>query len=113
MDRAEARQLLDGELERMRRLSYADLRVQMPRVTGVYRFLGATAWLERGGETPRHHEVLGPSGTRYMLEVALTWEDEPEGNIHVSVSIDDGKPGFAWLVSDGFVISPNGQLSDG
>lgn len=61
-------------------------------------------------EHPDTREVVGPSGKKYQVEVASFWDDGPNGNLRVSVSIDD----FGWRafmpLSWAFIIAPDGSL---
>lgn len=40
---------------------------------------------------PMAYEIPGRSGVRYQFEVEVFWDDEPEGNLRVIVTADDGK----------------------
>lgn len=71
MDTNEAVALLDAELEKYRRIEYADL---VPKV---------------GHE--EFPEVVGASGTTYQNEIQVFWDGKPNGDIRVLGSIDDGR----------------------
>ena len=57
-------------------------------------------------------EAVGPSGTRYQLEVEAVWDDRKGNNLRVFVEIDDGGPSaFHPLVTD-FIVAPDGRFVD-
>jgi len=90
MDKAEARGLLEEQIERLRKLSYGDLRERL-----------------NGQET---FELRGPSGKTYQVEVQAFWEGSRDQNLRLMVSIDDGGwRAFAPLSSD-FIIAPDGSF---
>jgi hypothetical protein len=92
MDKKEARSLLAEHLARYRSRSYAEL----------------SAWArERRIDTP---EAVGPSGTRYQIEVQFFWDDKPEGDVRVCAAIDDGGIRAFLPLSDSFILSPAGKF---
>ncbi len=78
MDREEALGLLNAKLEDYRKMSYADL------VTRI------------GDEEVV--EVTGASGTEYQIEVHVTWDQKPNGDLRVMGTID--KVGRGYLDTD-------------
>jgi len=92
MDKEESAQIAKLILDELRRETYQELR----------RFTL---------EHPDARAVVGPSGKRYQAEVAAFWDDRPNGNLRVSVSIDD----FGWRafmpLSWGFIMAPDGSLA--
>ncbi len=90
MNRDEALAILERELERYRRLPYAELLALTDE--GLY------------------HEVAGASGVTYRVSIEAFWDDEPGGDLRVSGAVDDGGwRAFAPLVSD-FIVSPDGSF---
>ena len=89
MNKPEARQLLAAKLTELRRQSYSDL----------LRFM-----------EPEGLEVAGPSGVTYQLEVEAFWDDEPQRNLRVTVSIDDGGWRAFIPLTDDFIIAPDGSF---
>ena len=107
MDKVEAREIVACELRALRQLAYDDFKRQLPVTTHEVRPLGFTVRLERGGSTPRHHSVVGRSGTRYTVETQIRWEDCPGGSIEVSVCVDAGDKRPWSTVCDGFTVAPD------
>lgn len=91
MDRQEAREILDARLAAFRGRSYADLA----------RLIGAVDVAE----------VRGPSGTRYQVEIAVTWDSPREQrDIRVSGTVDDGRlPASLVPVGNAFLVAPDGM----
>ncbi len=104
MDEAEAREILAEQIERLRKLSYEELR---GRVQQGRRFLGVEfTW---GGEADTA-ELTGPSGACYQLETQVLWDDRRSGNLRVIVAIDDGGPSALKPTTDGFILAPDGSF---
>jgi hypothetical protein len=89
VNKAEARQLLAAKIAELRRHSYSDL----------LRFM-----------EPEGLEVAGPSGATYQLEVEAFWDDEPQRNLRVLASIDDGGWRAFIPLTDDFIIAPDGSF---
>ncbi len=90
MDKVEARALLDTEINRLRALSYGELRQYMDE---------------------EHLELTGPSGKQYQVDVLAVWDGGKEGDLRLMVSIDDG--GFLAAfrpMTDGFVMTTDGTF---
>jgi hypothetical protein len=91
MDKPEATKLLATELARFRQRPYDDLATMVG--------------------SPKHTvEVIGPSGTRYYLDVLAYWDGEPGGNVRVTGTIDDGGARAFVPMSDDFIKAPNGSF---
>ena len=71
MSRIEAKWLLLRSLVAWRRRPYEELRDRIDRED--------------------HIEVRGRSGTEYQIEILILWDDQPEGDIRVLGTIDDGR----------------------
>lgn len=46
----------------------------------------------------------------WQLEVVVSWDDEPDGNVRVVASIDDGGLRAFVPMSEDFIESPSGEL---
>lgn len=68
MDREEALGLLNAKLDDYRKMSYADLATRIGDEEVV--------------------EVTGVSGTEYQIEVNVTWDQKPNGDLRVMGTID-------------------------
>jgi len=91
VDKEESAQIAKSILDELRRETYQELQ----------RFTL---------EHPDTREVVGPSGKRYQVEVASFWDDRPNGNLRVSVAIDDfGWRAFMPLCRD-FIMAPDGSM---
>ena len=70
MDRDEALSLINAHLDQYRKMSYAELAAKI------------------GDE--EFPVVVGPSGTKYQMEIQIRWDHKPNGDIRVLGAIDDG-----------------------
>ena len=92
MDKIEANEILARYIEDLRMLSYAELCKYLNLVDI---------------DTP---EVIGKSGVKYQLEIHAFWDNKPNVNLRVMVSIDDGGwRSYKPLTSD-FIIDPDGTF---
>ena len=57
------------------------------------------------------YDVIGPDSKKYHLQPQLFWDDKPEGDIRVTLSIDDGRF-FSSIFRKGvsFILSPSGTF---
>lgn len=90
MNRFEAKRILVGELKRVRDRSYADLR--------------------RLIADQENYEVKGSSGVPYQLEISAVWDDEPDQDLRVIVSIDDGGLRAFCPLGSSFILAPDGSF---
>ena len=93
MDKTEALKILHSELIKLRRKSYDEMTAVIGK-TMIY-------------------ESIGPTGIQYQIDVQVFWDDprQPEGNLRVLASIDDG--GFISFLKPltmDFIMSPNGDF---
>jgi hypothetical protein len=88
MNTAEARVVLDEHLDAWRRRSHADLAALV------------------GAGCCRHADVVGPSGTRYQVDVEVVWDGHPGGTIRVLAAIDDGGWRAFVPISESFLVEP-------
>jgi hypothetical protein len=90
MDRNEAMQLLREQLDRHRTRSHRDLQslIAAPEVV----------------------ELVGPSGTRFCVEIEAVWDSEVGGDLRVIGAIDDGGWRAFKPLSDDFIMRPDGTL---
>jgi hypothetical protein len=92
VDEAEARGVALARVRELRELSWAELRDR---------------YLDRD-ETV---DVTGPSGMSYQVETQVLWDDAPERNLRVFVSVDDGS--FWRAVNpllESFIMAPDGRF---
>lgn len=88
MDKAEAKEVAQPIVDRLRELTYQEL---------VGRFL----------DSCEHHQALGASGTEYQIETQAFWDSGEPGNLRVLVLIDDGGwKAFSPLCFD-FIKAPD------
>jgi hypothetical protein len=93
MDKREARSILGQRIAELRRESYDSLKAK---------------WLDQ----PDCEQITGDSGARYQVEIQAFWDDhhEPEGNLRVSASIDDGGWRALFPLVEDFIVAPDGSL---
>ena len=89
MDIGEANIVLDQHLRELRAHSYSELKRLVER-----RIIQAP-------------EIRGSSGTTYYLEVQAFWDDRPQGNVRIVVSIDDGRRSALRPLTRGFIKAPD------
>lgn len=61
-------------------------------------------------QKPLTYEVRGQSGTLYQIEIQAFWDNQPNENIRIMGSIDDGGLRAYSPISDDFIKSPTGQF---
>lgn len=92
MDKHEAGVILDAHLESIRSLPYSDLILLIEK------------------NASQNSVLIGPSGTKYYVEVQAFWDDRPGGNVRILGSIDDGGiRAFAPLTRD-FIKCSDGSF---
>ena len=90
MDTRAARQILERELKRYRERGHADLVALV--------------------DEPERIEITSETGTWYQLEFLAVWDDQPNGDLRVIGSIDDGGwRAFVPQCSD-FIKNPDGSF---
>lgn len=57
-------------------------------------------------QKPSTYEVRGLSGALYQIEIQAFWDDQPNGNVRIMGSIDDGSWRSFSPLSDDFIKSP-------
>ena len=62
------------------------------------------------GQKPSTFEIRGPSGVLYQLEIQAFWDDQPNGNVRIMASIDDGGLRAFSPINDDFIKSPAGKF---
>lgn len=90
MDKVEAREILGGEVARLRGQSYSQLNAL-------------------NGDS-RHIDIAGPSRTEYQVEIQAWWDDRKRQNLRVMVSIDDGGLRAIVPLRESFIIAPDGSF---
>lgn len=88
MNREEALAVLNTKLDEYRKMSYVDLVTKIGHEEVV--------------------EVTGASGTEYQIEIHVTWDHKPDGDVRVMGTIDDGtfRGAFKPVCSD-LVVTPD------
>jgi len=86
MNKKEAEVILDEYLSRYKSRPFAEL-------------------LELLGEG-HQFEITAPSGKEYQIEIQAFWDANPDGDLRVIGSIDDGWWRAYFPLTDGFVVSP-------
>lgn len=82
--------VLDEWLAKLRAVSYRELASRVDTVTT--------------------DEVVRDSERSWQLEIQVLWDDEPDGNVRVIVSIDDGGLRAFVPLTGSFVKSPSGAF---
>ncbi len=90
MDKAEAKKIIAKELETYRAKPYEEL-VKLI-------------------DTPIAYEKAGPGGIIYQIEIQVFWDDQPNSDIRVIGSIDDGGLRAFFPLTDDFIKSPTGEF---
>ena len=87
MNRIEAAAILSAELAKYELLDYAELTrmIDAPKIT---------------------REVVGPSGTLYFVDVGVSWDGKPQGDIRVLCNVDDGGVSAFLPLSGDFLKEP-------
>lgn len=99
MNRDEANNILQEQINTLRNMPYTDL----------------IKLLQNNDASPL--EVSAKSGTKYSVDIQVFWDAEPNKNIRVIVAIDDGSGWSAFSpLTDDFIKAPNdsfvGEPSD-
>lgn len=90
MDTVAAQKVLDAWLAKLRAVSYRELASRVDSVTT--------------------DELARDSERSWQLEVEVVWDDEPDGNVRVVVSIDDSGLRAFVPMTESFVKSPSGEF---
>ena len=93
MNEAEAAEVAEARLSRLRRLPYSQL---------------VEEWLGQ----PRSEYATASSGRRYQVEVEATWDDRPDGRLRIWVMVDDGGLSETRPVVRCFIVAPAGSFVD-
>jgi len=94
MNTQEARNLLNAQLQMLRKVSYTELKRRVEE------------------RTVQTQTVKGPTGIQYQMELQVFWDGKPNGNIRVRSTIDDGGWRSFWPLKDDFIMAPNGSFVD-
>lgn len=90
MDTVAARKILNEWMARLRAVPYPELASRVGSVTT--------------------DEVARDSERSWQLEIEVDWDDEPEGDVRVVVSIDDGGLRAFVPLSEAFIKAPSGEF---
>jgi hypothetical protein len=89
MDMA-AQRLLNEWLAKLRAVPYRELASRVDSVTT--------------------DEVMRDSERSWQLEIQVLWDDEPDGNVRVMVSVDDSGLRAFVPMTESFIKSPTGEF---
>ena len=93
MNKHEAKAILKSELEKYRKRSYDSLLLLIQDIDA--------------------YEVESPSGISYQLEIQVMWDEQPNGNLRVLGSIDDGGFISSFVpICESFILTSGGQFVD-
>jgi hypothetical protein len=79
-------------------------------IVADYRNRDYAFWLTHLSDDPIVSYPIADDGTHCCVEISIHWDDEPDGNIRVVFSIDDGGWRAFIPVCDGFIIAPDGTF---
>jgi len=90
MDNAEATAVLTREMARYRAMPYAELVLLL--------------------DETNHIDTVGPSGTKYQVDIEVMWDDKSKGDLRIIGAVDDG--GWRALIplTDDFILRPDGTF---
>ena len=93
MDKIEAQKILSDQMMEFKKKSRSDL----------VNLIG-DVWAK---------QIKGKAPNEYNLEIEVFWDHEPDGDVRIIGSIDDGgfRSSFSPL-SDDFIVTPDGKLID-
>lgn len=90
MDTVAAQRVLNEWLAKLRAVPYRELASRVDSVTT--------------------DEVARDAQRSWQLEIQVLWDDEPNGNVRVMVSIDDGGLRAFVPMTESFIKSPSGEF---
>ena len=90
MDKVAAQKVLKEWVTRLRAVPYKELAFRVDSVTT--------------------DEVVRDSERSWQIEVEVQWDDEPDGNIRVTVAVDDGGLRAFVPLTESFIKSPSGEF---
>ena len=90
MDKVAAQRLLDEWMAKLRAIPYRELASRVDSVTT--------------------DEVVRDSERSWQVEIQVHWDDEPNGNVRVMVSVDDGGLRAFVPMTESFIKSPSGEF---
>lgn len=88
MNKTEAMQVIETELELFRAKPYAEL------VALVH-------------SEPTTGQKCGPSGKEYQFEIMVYWDDTPDGDVRVIGNVDDGGWRAYFPMGTSFIKAPD------
>ena len=90
MDNSPAGKVLNQWLAKLRAVPYRELAARVDSVTT--------------------DEVMRDDERSWQIEVQVAWDEEPEGNVRVTVTVDDGGLRNFVPLTESFVKSPAGAF---
>jgi hypothetical protein len=100
VDEAEARGLLEREVDALRELSYTDLCARIPAKRGRFLFIDIVDALQM-----QTRDVVTESGAACQVESMVVWDSKPGEAVRVIVAIDDGRRSASAPMTDSFVVA--------
>jgi hypothetical protein len=88
MDKTEAMQIIESELELFRTKSYSEL-------------------VSLVDSEPTVGQKVGPSGKEYQFEIMVYWDDKLDGDVRVSGNVDDGAWRAYFPLGTSFIKGPD------
>jgi hypothetical protein len=105
VDKAEARLLIERELEALRRLAYAELCGRIPPKRRNFLFRDIVEAIQAATR-----EVTGDSGAVYRVETMVMWDDRVAETIRVVVAVDDARRSALLSITGDFIMAPDGSV---
>ena len=101
VDQAEARTLIDRELDALRGLSYSELCGRIPQKRRDFLYVDIVDALQVAT-----HEVTADSGAVYQVETLVMWDGKQGEAVRVTICIDN--PGHTAFppVTESFTVAP-------
>ena len=91
MDKGEARGIALAQIDDLRRMRWGELR-------------------DRYLDKPETVEVRGATGTIYQVQTQAFWDSRKDGDLRIIVAVDDGGWRAFVLLSEDFVLAPDGSF---
>jgi hypothetical protein len=104
VNNAEARRVIERELDALRELSYAELRQRIPAKRQGFLFTDIFEAMQAATR-----EVRVDSGAVYRVETLVMWDSKADEEIRVTVSVDDARGSAFISITESFILAPEGR----
>lgn len=97
-------------------MNTAEFRTALAPILADYRTRSYEFWLQNVDGDPICFEFQADNGVDCQVEISVFWDDRPDSDIRVILSIDDGGWRAFLPVTDSFIIAADGTFvgeSDG